>query len=86
MGAENPTLYDVLDISTLTYSDFDCVYLIGDEVVGIIVNKDSKYNSFSELIEDALANPGQVKLSTLRVRKFSLAGRRVDYQRYGSNL
>ena len=64
MGAENPTLYDVLDISTLTYSDFDCVYLIGDEVVGIIVNKDSKYNSFSELIEDALANPGQVKLST----------------------
>lgn len=64
MGAENPTLYDVLDISDLTYTDFDCVYLIGDEVVGIIVNKDSKYNSFTELIEDAKANPGTVKLST----------------------
>ena len=27
MGAENPALYDILEISELTYDDFDCVYL-----------------------------------------------------------
>ena len=39
MGAENPALYDVLDVSEVTYEQFDCVYLIGDEAVGIIVGK-----------------------------------------------
>ncbi len=64
MGAENPALYDVLDISKLTYEDFDCVYLIGDEVVGIVVGKDSPYKSFTEIVEAAKAAPGTVKLST----------------------
>jgi tripartite-type tricarboxylate transporter receptor subunit TctC len=64
MGAENPALYDVLEISNLTYSDFDCVYLIGDEVVGIIVGKNSPYNSFTDIVNAALANPGTLKLST----------------------
>ena len=64
MGAENPALYDALEISDLTYEDFDCVYLIGDEVVGIIVGKNSKYTTFTDIINDALANPGKVKLST----------------------
>ena len=64
MGAENPSLYDILGISELTYEDFDCVYLIGDEVVGIIVNKNSEYNTFTELIEAALAKPGTIKLAT----------------------
>ena len=35
MGAENPALYDVLGISEVTYNQFDCVYLIGDEAVGM---------------------------------------------------
>lgn len=64
MGAENPALYDILDISQLTYGNFDCVYLIGDEVVGIVVGKDSKYNSFTEIIEAAKAAPDTIKLST----------------------
>ncbi len=64
MGAENPALYDVLEISQLTYDNFDCVYLIGDEVVGIIVSKDSKYASFTEIVDAALAAPNSVKLST----------------------
>ncbi len=64
MGAENPALYDVLDISELTYENFDCVYLIGDEVVGIVVNKDSKYKSFTEIIEAAKKAPWTIKLST----------------------
>lgn len=64
MGAENPALYDVLEISQLTYENFKCVYLIGDEVVGIIVGKNSKYNSFTEIVNAALAAPGTIKLST----------------------
>ncbi len=64
MGAENPALYDVLEISELTYDNFDCVYLIGDEVVGIVVGKDSKYKSFTEIIEAAKAAPWTIKLST----------------------
>ena len=64
MGAENPQLYTVLGISGLTYADFEPVFLIGDERVGIVVSKDSKYSSFKELIDDALANPGKISIST----------------------
>jgi len=64
MGAENPALYQELGISNLTYSDFTCVYLIGDETVGIVVGKNSPYNSFTEIIEAALAAPSTIKLST----------------------
>ena len=64
MGAENPALYDILEISKLTYADFDCVYLIGDEVVGIVVGKDSKFKSFTEIVEAAKASPWTLKIST----------------------
>lgn len=64
MGAENPALYDILEISELTYNNFDCVYLIGDEVVGIVVGKNSKYKSFKEIIDAALKAPWTIKLST----------------------
>ncbi|MDO4492352.1 MAG: tripartite tricarboxylate transporter substrate binding protein [Clostridia bacterium] len=64
MGAENAPLYQVLGISELTYADFDCVYLIGDETVGIVVPKDSPYNSFTDIVNAALAEPESVTLST----------------------
>lgn len=64
MGAENPALYDILEISSLTYDNFDCVYLIGDEVVGIVVGKNSPYKSFTEIIDAAKAKPFSLKIST----------------------
>ncbi|MBR2208529.1 MAG: tripartite tricarboxylate transporter substrate binding protein [Synergistaceae bacterium] len=64
MGAENPALYDVLEISELTYDNFDCVYLIGDEVVGIVVGKNSPYKSFTEIVEAANKAPWTLKIST----------------------
>jgi tripartite-type tricarboxylate transporter receptor subunit TctC len=67
MGAENPALYTALGIIEVTYDDFEPVFLIGDETVGIVVSKDSKYTSFTEIIEDALANPGEITLSTTGV-------------------
>ena len=64
MGAENPALYDKLGISNLTYDDFECVYLIGDVTAGIIVNPNSQYDSFKDLIADAKARPGEVTAAT----------------------
>lgn len=64
MGAENPQLYTALGTLDLTYDNFEPVFLIGDETVGIVVSPDSPYNSFTELIEAALANPGQLTMST----------------------
>ena len=64
LGAENPALYDALSLSDLTYSDFDCVLLVGSEVVGVTVAADSEYTSFSALIDAAKAAPGTVRLAT----------------------
>ena len=63
LGAENPALYDKLNLSNLTYENFECVYLIGDVTAGIIVNPSSKYSTFKELIEDAKSEPGRIKLA-----------------------
>lgn len=64
MGAENPQLYKALGIIDLTYADFEPVFLIGDETVGIVVGKDSPYKSLKELMDAAVAAPGTIKLST----------------------
>ena len=64
MGTENPALYDVLSISNHTYNDFECIFLIGDVASLIAVKPTSKYSTFSELINDALANPGQITFGT----------------------
>lgn len=63
-GAENPQLYEVMDISKLSYSDFEPIIIVGRETAVIIVNADSKYNTIQELIEDARANPGDIDLGT----------------------
>lgn len=63
MGAENPALYDKLGIDQLTYDDFECVFLIGDETTGIVVGRDSPYNSLTEIVD--AANGGmEVTLAT----------------------
>ena len=63
MGAENPALYDTLGISELTYDNFACVFLIGDETTGIVVGKDSPYNSLTEIVDAAKAG-AEVTLAT----------------------
>ena len=63
IGAENPALYDALNISKLTYDDFKPIILVGDETMGIIVGKNSKYNTMKDIIDAALANPGKIKVA-----------------------
>jgi tripartite-type tricarboxylate transporter receptor subunit TctC len=64
MGAENPQLYTMLEIINLTYADFEPVFLIGDETVGVVVGKNSAYNSVTELIDAAIAKPGELTVAT----------------------
>lgn len=63
-GAENPQLYGVMDISKLSYADFEPIIIIGRETAIVVVSSDSKYNSIEELINDAKANPGKINLGT----------------------
>lgn len=55
MGAENPLLYDALGIVDLTYRNFECVLLIGDETTAVTVGASSPYQSLGELCEAAKA-------------------------------
>lgn len=64
MGAENPQLYTMLEIIDLTYADFEPVFIIGDETVGVVVGENSAYNSVTELIDAALAKPGELTVAT----------------------
>lgn len=61
-NAENPTLYHVMDISTVDYDDFYPILLFGQQIACVIVPPDSKYNSIKDVIEDAKANPGKINL------------------------
>ncbi len=63
-GAENPQLYGVMDISKLSYSDFEPIIVIGRETAIVVVTADSKYNTIEELIADAKANPNKIDLGT----------------------
>lgn len=63
-GAENPQLYGVMDISKLSYSEFEPIIIIGRETAIVVVTADSKYNTIEELIADAKANPNKINLGT----------------------
>ena len=64
LGAENPAMYDALELSDLTYRDFDCVLLVGHETVGVTVAANSVYTDFASLIEAAKTAPGTIRLAT----------------------
>lgn len=64
LGAENPAMYDFLELSELTYADYCCVLLIGGEQVGLTVAADSAYTSYQALIDAANAAPGTVRMAT----------------------
>ncbi|QTQ12619.1 tripartite tricarboxylate transporter substrate binding protein [Treponema parvum] len=51
----------VLQNLDFTFRDFEVVAAFASSEQVLVVKKDSPYNSFSELIADAKANPGKVK-------------------------
>ncbi len=64
MSAENPALYETLGISDLSYDDFTCVLLVGDETVGVIVGPDSTYETMTDLVNAALSGTTVTMAST----------------------
>ena len=58
--AENPQLYQVLGLSTLSYDDFEPVILSVQGSTVIVVQKDSPIKSYDDLIKEAKANPGKL--------------------------
>lgn len=64
----------LMKLSPISYKDFDLVSLINMDPAIVLVNKDSKYNSIKELLDDAKANPGKLKFaSTAKPNFYALA-------------
>ncbi len=63
-GAENPQLHGVLELSKLDYKDFYPVNILARGVGVIVVNNDTPWKSFKELVEDAKQRPGQIKMGS----------------------
>lgn len=64
-GAENPNLYQLLGISERDYvNDFVPVSIIGQSYAGIVVNKDSEFETLEDLVDYASENPGKLLMGT----------------------
>lgn len=66
-GAENPSMYKVLGLAEIDYSDFEPIIIIGAVPNVTVVKADSKYKTFKEFLEDAKANPGKIKIAATGV-------------------
>lgn len=64
-GAENPNLYQVLDISERSYQeDFVPIAIIANSYAGIIVKEDSPFETLEDLINYAKENPNDLVFGT----------------------
>lgn len=62
-SAETPGVFQVMGTSKLSFDDFDALKMVIQDTKVIVVPADSKYNTLEDLVEDAKANPGKVKMS-----------------------
>lgn len=63
-SAENPALYGVLDISALGFDDFEPIALYARTMATVVVPADSKYKTLDDLLQDAKARPGKIKMGS----------------------
>lgn len=63
-NAENPPLYKVMGISQIDYDDFYPVIIIEQQTGVLVAKADSKYNTITDVFEDAKENPGKINLAT----------------------
>lgn len=66
-AAENPPLYGVLEISLRSYDEFIPVNLMGMAYAAVTVKADAPWKTVDELLNDAKARPGKVKLGSTGV-------------------
>jgi tripartite-type tricarboxylate transporter receptor subunit TctC len=62
--AENAALYGVLDISKLGFQDLYPINILARVIPAVVVSADSKYKTMEDLIKDASANPGKIKMGS----------------------
>lgn len=64
-GAENPNLYQVLDIADLSYQEnFVPISVIASSYAGIIVKADSPFNTIEDLVDYAKEKPNDLIFGT----------------------
>ncbi|MEC9483195.1 MAG: tripartite tricarboxylate transporter substrate binding protein [Halomonas sp.] len=61
-GAENPQLYPIMGLADFTYADMTPINVIGQGLVVIAAPADKKWENFSDLLKDAKANPGTLRM------------------------
>jgi tripartite-type tricarboxylate transporter receptor subunit TctC len=64
IGAENPQVHRILQLSDMDYKDFYPVNILGRGVGVIVANNDTPWNSFKDLVEDAKKRPGEIKMGS----------------------
>ena len=64
----------LMKLSPITYKNFDLVSLVNMDPAVVLVGKDSKYQSFQDILDDAKARPEKVKFaSTAKPNFYALA-------------
>lgn len=63
-----------MNLASITADDFDLIGLANLEPAIILVAEDSKYQSATELIEDARNNPGSIKMASTASPNFYVLG------------
>jgi len=63
-GAENPQLHPIMNVSSLDYSSFYPINILGRGVAVIAVPANSKYQTMADLMADIKDNPGAVKMGS----------------------
>lgn len=61
--AESLGTQRVMELSKMSYNDFRPIMVTVNDPKVVVVNKDSKYQTLQELVDDIKARPGQVKMS-----------------------
>ena len=61
--AESLGTQRIMDISKMSYADFDPIVLVANDPKVIVVAGDSKYNTIDELLADIQAKPNTVQMS-----------------------
>ncbi len=52
-----------MNVSDLTYQDFQCLLQVNADPAAIIVRKDAPWQTLRELLDDARKRPGEIKMS-----------------------
>ncbi len=62
-SAETPGVFQVMGTSDLSFKNFEPIKMLIQDTKVIVVPKDSKYDTFEDLVKDIKENPGKIKMS-----------------------